>query len=109
MRPEPNPPPNPAKAPEDGSSDRREFLRQCLLASPLLLAIVQVAEKEAEGADGESYRAEEHFYGMGIDVKKCIGCGRCADACKTENDVPREPFYFRFENAMFEVALFWQI
>lgn len=35
------------------------------------------------------------WYGMGIDLEKCIGCGRCADACKTENDVPREPFYFR--------------
>jgi tetrathionate reductase subunit B len=37
----------------------------------------------------------EHWYGMAIDIKKCIGCGRCANACKIENDVPLEPFYFR--------------
>jgi Fe-S-cluster-containing dehydrogenase component len=32
---------------------------------------------------------------MGIQVSKCIGCGRCVEACKQENDVPAEPFYFR--------------
>jgi len=32
---------------------------------------------------------------MGIDLEKCIGCGRCADACKSENGVSREPFFFR--------------
>ncbi|MBI4444146.1 MAG: 4Fe-4S dicluster domain-containing protein [Acidobacteria bacterium] len=87
-------PANAPKVPDEQSPDRREFLKQCLLASPLLLAVVRIAPTEAE-AQGNGYRAEEHLYGMGIDVNKCIGCGRCADACKTENDVPREPFYFR--------------
>jgi Fe-S-cluster-containing dehydrogenase component len=32
---------------------------------------------------------------MGVQIDKCIGCGRCAFACKEENDVPRDPFYFR--------------
>lgn len=44
--------------------------------------------------DGE-YIPEDHNYAMGIDIHKCIGCGRCADACKNENNVPREPHYFR--------------
>ncbi|MBI2832988.1 MAG: 4Fe-4S dicluster domain-containing protein [Acidobacteria bacterium] len=30
---------------------------------------------------------------MAVDVAKCIGCGRCVEACKIENDVP--PTYFR--------------
>ncbi len=48
----------------------------------------------AQTGDGD-YDAAEHYYGMGVDVDKCIGCGRCAEACKVENDVPREPFFFR--------------
>ncbi|RMF88634.1 MAG: 4Fe-4S dicluster domain-containing protein [Nitrospinota bacterium] len=32
---------------------------------------------------------------MGVEVDKCIGCGRCVVACKTENEVPEEPFFFR--------------
>ena len=39
--------------------------------------------------------ANKPWYGYGIDIEKCIGCGRCANACKSENNVPREPFYFR--------------
>jgi len=88
-------PAGPVPAPEDVSAARRDFLKKALMASPLLLlGIVRVAEGKDGGADG-TYKAEEHFYGMGIDVSKCIGCGRCANACKIENNVPREPFYFR--------------
>jgi len=35
------------------------------------------------------------WWGVGIDISKCIGCGLCARACKVENHVPEEPFYFR--------------
>ena len=34
-------------------------------------------------------------FGMGVQIDKCIGCGRCVEACKEENSVPQEPFYFR--------------
>ena len=72
---------------EDPGVDRREFLRKCAVASPLLLGILP--------ADGDGSEGNGQGYGMGIDVEKCIGCGRCAEACKSENDVPREPFFFR--------------
>lgn len=32
---------------------------------------------------------------MGIQIEKCIGCGSCVRACKVENNVPAEPYYFR--------------
>jgi tetrathionate reductase subunit B len=30
----------------------------------------------------------EHQWSMGIDIQRCIGCGRCVSACRLENDVP---------------------
>jgi len=44
---------------------------------------------------GENYNPYDHYWSMGIDIDKCIGCGNCAKACKQENDVPKAPFFFR--------------
>ena len=41
------------------------------------------------------YDPSSHWYGMGIEIDKCIGCNRCVEACKAENHVPEEPYYFR--------------
>lgn len=71
--------------------DRRTFFQKFSLAGQVLMGIIALEDGDA----AEGYDADQHYYGMGIDVDKCIGCGRCADACKTENDVPREPFFFR--------------
>jgi len=51
----------------------------------------------AASAEGATPQEDTHgvSYGMGIDLDKCIGCGRCMVACKTENDVPDHPFYYR--------------
>jgi Fe-S-cluster-containing dehydrogenase component len=40
-----------------------------------------------------NYTQTEHWWGMLIDIPKCIGCGNCVRACKTENNVPDG--YFR--------------
>ena len=84
--------------------ERREFLKQCCTGGPILLATMRVGASPPQGgtpaagspaAPQPPYNPSDHFYGMAVDVSKCIGCGRCAEACKTENDVPREPQCFR--------------
>ena len=74
--------------------DRREFLRRCWVAGAFV-AIAQFDATQGQPAEGAAYDATQYLYGMGVDVSKCIGCGRCMIACKTENDVPPEPGFVR--------------
>jgi len=41
------------------------------------------------------YDWTEHRWAYGIDATKCIGCLRCVEACKAENDVERDAVHFR--------------
>jgi len=84
----------------DHSTDRRKILKGLLLTiASALLPAVGFGEEKTEQAKawilGDDYNPYEHYWGMGIDINKCIGCGRCAAACKLENPVPKEPFFFR--------------
>jgi len=76
--------------------DRREVLIKMieLPCSAILLTVCGGLPESAEAAENDREPSQSTF-GMGIQVDKCIGCGRCVEACKAENDVPREPFYFR--------------
>jgi Fe-S-cluster-containing dehydrogenase component len=40
-----------------------------------------------------NYKSSEHWWGMLVDITKCIGCGSCVRACQMENHVPDG--YFR--------------
>jgi len=76
--------------------NRRLFLQRI---TSFLLALGVPAgllgAKRAAASAKHEKGSDKPWYGMTVDVDKCIGCARCMDACKTENDVPREPFYFR--------------
>src|SRR5438045_4729559 len=43
----------------------------------------------------KGYDPTKHRWLMAFDVDKCIGCGHCVEACKTENHVPKGGSYFR--------------
>jgi tetrathionate reductase subunit B len=76
--------------------NRRLFLQRVgslllTLGAPVGLFAKKPAAAAAENAKSDA----KPFYGMGIDIDKCIGCAKCMEACKAENDVPKEPFFFR--------------
>lgn len=76
---------------------RRHFL--------VLLPAAAVAWKYIEAgtpAESPNYQKAEHWYGMLVDIEKCIGCGNCVRACATENDVPDG--YFRTWVERYHVA-----
>ncbi|UCH61815.1 MAG: 4Fe-4S dicluster domain-containing protein [Fidelibacterota bacterium] len=76
---------------------RRKFLSS-LTNLTLLIISGSVVKTTLRGAV-ETYLTDtagaKKRFTMGIQTQKCIGCGRCVTACKTENNVPEEPFYFR--------------
>ena len=95
---------------------RRRFVKTVFFSfTSLLLPGIVAADEKIKKVKawilGEDYNPYEHYWGMGIDIHKCIGCGRCADACKRENNVPDVPFFFRtwverykiFEDGIVEV------
>lgn len=78
-------------------TSRRDFLsgggKLLLVAGASAAGLEKVLAGTPEEAD--EYDAYRHWWAMAIDIDKCIGCGLCVRACKTENDVPDEPYYFR--------------
>lgn len=82
---------------------KREFLKSL---HGLILFFPAAATLRAHGVSPDAqpggqtpaagaYDPAGHLYGMGIEVDKCIGCNRCVEACKAENDVPRDAAHYR--------------
>jgi len=68
---------------------RRELLTQC--SKLLLLTATAAKALDSAGAPpgpDDTYRMADHWWGMIIDIDKCIGCGNCVRACSKENAVP---------------------
>lgn len=75
---------------------RRKFLKKAAACTGGVLAAGLLSPFNAVLIAGEKPSdPSKIWWGYAIDLEKCIGCGRCANACKIENNVPREPFYFR--------------
>ena len=77
--------------------DRREFLasgvKLLMLTGAAAVAWDSILAGKPESAP--NYKVADHWWAMTIDIDKCIGCGNCVRACKTENNVSLEPVYFR--------------
>lgn len=79
---------------------RREFSKfgcRVIIGAAAGTAIIEsfatMVGAQAESSNKE-YDWNEHLWGYVVDTRKCIGCGRCANACKLENHVPfDEPVY----------------
>jgi tetrathionate reductase subunit B len=74
---------------------RREFLRSSAAITGGILTVGLLKGTNALLFAAEPQGETGPWYGIGIDIVKCIGCGKCAKACKEENNVPEEPWYFR--------------
>ncbi|MBI4972147.1 MAG: 4Fe-4S dicluster domain-containing protein [Candidatus Omnitrophica bacterium] len=79
-----------------------DFAKKALIALPFVSGFGAVKAftggaflKTAEAKELVAYDPSQHLYAMGVYIDRCIGCGMCARACKKENNVPQEPFYFR--------------
>ncbi len=64
-----------------------------LTAARTAKAVVQKHFVSSQAPNG--YDPTKHKWLMCFDVDRCIGCGLCVEACKTENHVPQGPTYFR--------------
>ncbi|MBI4445289.1 MAG: 4Fe-4S dicluster domain-containing protein [Acidobacteria bacterium] len=74
---------------------RRDLLKNLIVFLPVSRSFFSCAAQASGTAPIQGYDPDNHLYGMGIEVSKCIGCGKCIEACKTENNVPQEPFFCR--------------
>jgi tetrathionate reductase subunit B len=77
------------------NSSRRTFVKKAVAAAGTVILGSASGPFEFLLMASDPPPEEGPWWGIGIDITECIGCGMCARGCKTENDVPDEPFYFR--------------
>jgi Fe-S-cluster-containing dehydrogenase component len=92
------------KRSDNTRSGRRTFLRSAGKAAVAAAALVGAkgianakknpSERAATGPV-EGYDWSKRQWGYGIDAYRCIGCLRCVEACKAENDVALDAHHFR--------------
>ncbi|MBI5486335.1 MAG: 4Fe-4S dicluster domain-containing protein [Deltaproteobacteria bacterium] len=82
--------------PPDDPSDRRRFLRIVVQSAGGFFFAGCLADAEDGGPPappgGTAYDWNKFYWAYAVDTDRCIGCGSCMRACRTENLVP-EGFY----------------
>jgi tetrathionate reductase subunit B len=76
-------------------SSRRKFMRKSLTAVGAVAVSSMIKPFNVLLFASDAPPEKGPWWGIGIDIHKCIGCGLCARGCKKENNVPDEPFYYR--------------
>jgi Fe-S-cluster-containing dehydrogenase component len=71
--------------------ERRGFLQKLLWF--LGIGLFRIPLQAPAATASATHGASKVSYGMGVDVDKCIGCGKCIEACRTENHVPGDFFH----------------
>jgi len=70
---------------------RREFCKIILGGVSLLLIPGTAGHAKGKGDYkawyGKKYNPKDHRYGMGINVERCIGCGRCVEVCPADINI----------------------
>ena len=75
---------------------RRRFFRLLGGAALACAAAPRAGEAISQAKPAiPGYDWTQHRWAFGVDANKCIGCLRCVEACKHENDVPGDAHHFR--------------
>ena len=79
--------------------NRRNFFKSsiALIGGTIMYSLIKPFDVFSQTKEKaiEVPKVDLPLWGMGVDIESCVGCGKCAEACKLENNVPKEPFYFR--------------
>ncbi len=66
------------------------------LTASLLPTVGRAASENTQAPPAiPDYDWSKHHWAYGVDATKCIGCLRCVEACKTENNVSHDANHFR--------------
>ncbi len=83
--------------------ERRTFLRtvgKAAAAAAAVLGTGHLLDEEVTSTGKAAFPAPDydwnkHRWAFGVDATRCIGCLRCVEACKAENEVSLDPHHFR--------------
>ncbi len=59
--------------------NRRQFMKMGIKAIVIVGGVSTVASSQL---------SRNAYYGFVVDLTRCIGCGKCVEACRAENNVP---------------------